>query len=225
MTVSSFTFRGNTFKFIKNHVHASWWSFEDEAAAREDLWKVGFRSLVLDIGCAFGPYTLCALANGASNVIAWSPDGNETSVLQQSLDENRWGHRCVIHNVGLYSKEGWLDSPTQTFSTTPFDEPPLTPSHAFQVKTLDSFLDSLPAVESDVWVKIDVEGAELEVLRGGMKTLKNLLPYVFVENHEFMDPGIGSKVQKFMEDLGWTLVETRPYHAVTHSLFSPPGSV
>lgn len=222
MDTGSFTFKGTSFQFVKNEVHASWWSFQDESQVREDLWNTDSGDLVLDIGCAYGPYSLCSLSKGASNIRAWSPNQDETSIFQKSLELNQWKDKCIIYDVGLYSNIGWLEAYSQTFSKKPFDKLlHQQRHHIFQVRTLDSYLDSLPT-NLRTWIKIDVEGAEVEVLKGGIKTLQSLLPHVFVENHEFKDPGIGNRVQKLMSDFGWNHVETRPYHGVTHSLYTPP---
>jgi hypothetical protein len=70
------------------------------------------------------------------------------------------------------------------------------------------------------WIKIDVEGAELAVLRGAEQVIRRERPRLLVENHLFLYPSIEQEVKDFVLglDLGYQ-VETRPHHSVSHSFF------
>lgn len=221
MPIKDCTFRSHSFKFVHDDVHASWWSFEDERDVREALWGIGPGDLVLDIGCAYGSYTLPALAAGAAKVICWTPDENELALLRQSLELNGWQDKCDIKAAGVYGKEGWLEAYSQTFSTEPFTQSFTGLHQIFPVHSLEYWDNDIPKDHQRVWMKLDVEGSELEVLQGAERLLKILNPHVFVENHEFKAPGIGNQVRAYMESLGWTHIETRPYHSITHSLYTP----
>ena len=55
-------------------------------------------------------------------------------------------------------------------------------------------------------IKIDVEGAELEVLRGAEEMLKRCMPKLIIEVHGFALPKFGSTVaefRQFLADLGY----------------------
>jgi len=221
MPIKDCVFRSYSFQFVHNDVHASWWSFEDERDVREALWGVQSGDLVLDIGCAYGSYTLPALAAGAAKVICWTPDENELALLRQSLDLNGWTDKCDIKAAGVYGKEGWLEAYTQAFSVEPFTQPFAGLHQIFPVHPLEFWESEIPTNYQRVWMKLDVEGAELDVLQGAERLLQTLNPHIFVENHEFKAPGIGGRVREYMEGLGWSHVETRPYHSITHSLYIP----
>lgn len=70
------------------------------------------------------------------------------------------------------------------------------------------------------WIKIDVEGAECEVLLGLIETLKTYRPRmiieVFNENVE--------KVKRFMEKYGYGLVRISPFFGANTYFFCFPTS-
>ena len=57
------------------------------------------------------------------------------------------------------------------------------------------------------FVKIDVEGHELKVLKGAEETLKKHTPTVLIEIHDFSED---NDVHKFMMSLGYSMPEKRP---------------
>ena len=57
------------------------------------------------------------------------------------------------------------------------------------------------------FVKIDVEGHELKVLKGAEETLKKHTPTVLIEIHDFSED---NEVHKFMMSLGYSMPEKRP---------------
>ena len=108
------TFHGHTFKhvFVKNmDWDPSWWSFDDERDVRDELWAVAPGDTIFDIGAAYGSYTLCALACGAAQVFAWSPQGHpgaatpEAEFMRESIALNGWSDRVRIFEDGLYSAD------------------------------------------------------------------------------------------------------------------------
>lgn len=57
------------------------------------------------------------------------------------------------------------------------------------------------------FIKIDVEGHELKVLKGAEETLKKHTPTVLIEIHDFSED---NEVHKFMMSLGYSMPEKRP---------------
>jgi len=50
------------------------------------------------------------------------------------------------------------------------------------------------------WIKMDIEGAEIEALQGAKKTLERFRPVLFIEIHETLDP-----VRRFLEGFGYVI--------------------
>jgi len=217
---------GNTFHFlIDPAVHASHWSFTDEDSVRAAWWHIKPGEVVLDIGCAYGSYSFPALAQGAGKVIAWAPENYKDKFLANAM-VNSWSDKVEFHDLGLWSRPGWL----QIFDGNPMPnflgEKPATISPSdiiFEVKALDDY--QFDRVD---WIKMDVEGCEVEVLRGAAETIRKHRPKIVVENHLFKDGAINQKcedvIRAMFPDLtenGYHPRQEMPYHSVSHSLFLP----
>jgi FkbM family methyltransferase len=211
--------------------HPSIWSFLDELPTRESWWNISEGDVVLDIGADFGSYTLSALAQGAGHVLAWSPpfklpeEPIEAAVLTRSVCHNGWGDRLTVFTSGLWSKTGYLAAydgprmarwfPTPEEARSAIDGQP---GHCatFPVGTLDE----LGLTKCD-WIKIDTEGAELDILHGGRETIARCRPRILLENHTHLDPNCEEKCTAFLAELGYRHVGTRPHHTISHSLYEP----
>jgi FkbM family methyltransferase len=234
-------FRDYKFKIaFSEELDSSSYTFFDEKDVRLSKWKIESGDCALDIGANYGSYTLTALAAGAGHVLAFNPKcdqetGIDTEILIKSLKLNDWSEKCEIHQVGLYSKTGWLNWKTQEFySAKPKNDLSLKTNQItswdkddsiIQVTNLDSILDdakieNLKKKFTKFWMKIDTEGAELEILKGAQKTLAGLRPKILVENHNFKG-NLEEQVRKFLIQLGYKEIETTPHFTVSHSLYYP----
>ena len=209
--------------------HPSWFSFEDESSVRDALWNIAPGDCVFDVGAAYGSYTMTALSQGAARVFAWSPQGEsgipqEADFMDLSLALNNWTDKCTIYRSGVYRESGWLNASTQEFSPT---EPPVASSDVIRVDVLDDwFVNEFAPQESKhsysrFWLKLDVEGAEVDVLSTSSKLISALRPHIQVENHNFKRPVIEQEVRDLVLSYGYREVSRTPYHAVSHSLFVP----
>ncbi|MBS1512401.1 MAG: FkbM family methyltransferase [Bacteroidetes bacterium] len=77
------------------------------------------------------------------------------------------------------------------------------------------------------FIKIDVEGAELDVLKGAEQTLKKYQPYLLVATHDCVVPGIKQECINYLEQLGYTLQHTGNHNKMIEGLddyFAVPNS-
>lgn len=214
MNVREYSFRGIRFKaatYDRTPQDASWYTHDDEVNVRDRDWLVGPGDVIFDVGSAYGSYTLTALAVGASFVHCWNYNADENRILRESLALNGWESQCQIHEVGLWSRRGYLEDVGVSFSEEPVPG-------KFPVTTLDL---EVPHTSRVSWLKLDVEGAEVEVLRGAENLLRAARPRIQVENHQFKDSTLEKRVRELLEGYGFRHVQTIPYHAVSHSLYEP----
>lgn len=61
-------------------------------------------------------------------------------------------------------------------------------------------------------IKIDVEGAEYDVLLGAINTLQHYQPNILLATHDCHLPGVQKKCVQFLEELGYRLTHTGRYH-------------
>ena len=219
--VRQFEFRGVPYQVMTQEGdHASGVTFEDESTVRDAMWTVGEGDLILDVGSAFGSYTLTALAAGASHVHAFNPLERENGLLRQSLELNGWSDRVTIWEVGVHGSPGWFNPDTPEFRATEFDG-------AFPVRAVSDVLDDAVgglSVIGPCWMKLDVEGAEEAVLRSAAGFIRRWTPRVLVETHDFKVAGCNGRVREAMESYdGYRHVRTDPYHGVSHSLYVHDG--
>lgn len=231
--------------------HPSWFSHEDESTVRDAKWNIQPGDVVFDIGAAYGSYTLTALSAGAAFVFAWSPQGEpglpqEADFLEESLRLNGWESRCFTLRGGLYDRTGWLDTVTQDFSESVDLHIHCDVGGASSTRILggpnvigvDTFDKQVPetcrltglfrhqigpssAPSGTFWMKLDVEGAEVHVLRGAERLIAELRPNILVENHNFKRATLEAEVREHLLARGYREVSTTPYHAVSHSLYVP----
>lgn len=196
--------------------HASWWSFEDEADVRTRHWNLTPEDLVLDIGPAFGSYSLTAAIQGA-RVYAFEPCEFCRNMLVANVAMNDgMSDQVTIIQVGAYDRQGFVDPDSGDFSESAFKDG----RQSLRVRPVDSFAFAT-GTNRVTMVKMDVEGAELHALRGMEKTLRAHRPRLLIEEHEFKQAGIGNEVEKFLRELGigYQLVQREAYHSVAHGYY------
>jgi FkbM family methyltransferase len=222
MLTRDLVFRGHSYKIACYETrpdHASWYSFQDEASVRDAYWNIQPGDVVLDVGASFGSYTLTALACGAAFVYSWSPQGypgeTEADTLRASLKLNGWQDRCQVFNIGAYNRSGWLHTEYQQL----LDSEP-SPPDPYVIFVMP--LDDMPQLNKVDWMKLDVEGAEVEVIQGARKLITRYRPNLLIENHLFKRPNVVQELQAVLVgELGYKEVVTAAYNFVSHSLYMP----
>ena len=178
-------FAGRSFKFIAHDVasilaqpgamnitgvattpdqaaHSSWWSFEDERSVRERHWYFRPGEVVLDIGPAFGSYSLPAAAQGAT-VYALEPCEFCRSVLIENIALNPdLAARIHVIPVGVHERSGWFEPDAGEFVPEKKDGDK---RQLLQVKSIDDIVSELGLERIDCF-KLDVEGAEYGAFLG-----------------------------------------------------------
>ena len=150
---------------------------------------------VFDIGGYEGIYTLFfARAVGSrGHVVTFEPNPVNYALIRQNVELNDFKN-ITLKSIALADRKGCADL------LFPIREPARGTLRAdyqvnlasrFQsrkvvvdVDTLDNQLTTLPAPD---FIKIDVEGAELEVLRGMPNLLRECRPALFIEVHTGVD--------------------------------------
>ena len=143
-------------------------------------------STVLDVGANVGAYTLlfAQWAGPAGRVIAFEPAPASVAGLRRQLKLNGLENRvevvqaAVAGTVGAASFDCDGASGANALATSPGDARSVI---TVSTTTIDAFCGER-GIRPDV-IKIDVEGAELDVLRGARRTLDAPSIDVFVEFH------------------------------------------
>jgi len=160
---------------------------------------------VLDIGGNVGQYAVlfASLVSVAGQIISFEPDRSARVVLEKNLSLNGLSDRVVVEPLALFDVAGTrlLFSNSQADATAALVRP-AGDKHAVleqPVKTerLDDYLASRNLRCPD-WIKLDTEGAEINILRGARETLKSGAK-VACELHPYAWSDFGTSFRELLE--------------------------
>jgi FkbM family methyltransferase len=139
-----------------------------------------------DIGAHFGLFTLAALKWGGSGVtvVAVDPSGAALAVFDDNMRLAGAGARVMRHRAAIGAEEGETSLLTGGAGAWHMMVAPEAPRHdavTVPMMTLDGLARRTGVIPTHV--KIDVEGEEDAVLRGGEDLLRRHAPIVFLELH------------------------------------------
>lgn len=157
----------------------------------------------VDVGANYGGY-VHYLLKYSSGCVAFEPVERLAAILRRG-----YGSRLQLEQVALSSGDGLAElrvpkgevaystiEPTNSLSEK-VENPHLIESHTVPTRTLDSFQ------LSPGFIKIDVEGHELDVLQGARETIARTLPPVLVESEERHRSGSVAAVRSELSLVGY----------------------
>jgi FkbM family methyltransferase len=154
------------------------------------------KPVIYDVGASYGFYSL-RLADESAWVYAFEPVLQTFEILERNLRRNGVknatpfkvalaDHRGEVP-INLYSSSG-----TNSFVwALPPDHPAkLIGREVVQVTTLDQFAQD-NRLEPPGIIKLDVEGTELQAIRGGREVISRAKPFLILESRDepWFDPG------------------------------------
>ena len=202
---SKVVFRDHIYKYRNSNVTMlrSGWYFHSEEVLRYLYWKMEPGEVVVDAGACYGSYTIPALLQGAT-VYAYEPYPPLYEELKYNVEVNGLSSNLKAVDKALWSTSG------QIFALPRYDLSVLRrkgdnqPIINVSTVTLDDDLNDLTRLD---WIKIDTEGAEIEILKGARQLIEKFNPRILVEWHadRNQDPEM-----KYLE--GWKIQEIDPGH-------------
>ncbi|MEM3814460.1 MAG: FkbM family methyltransferase [Thermoproteus sp.] len=148
--------------------------------------------VVVDCGSSVGAFTMMALKMGAT-VYAFEPEPSTFMVLRRNIEINNFSS-AVVKNKALSNRSGTFTfyAPKHFTGTSSFNKDWVKTVEKLdevseinvEVTTLDEELKDLSVIN---WLLIDVEGHELELLKGSIQTLKiteNIIIEISHKNRE-----------------------------------------
>ena len=189
-----------------------------DAVVRNDALQIAFflnnvkpSDLVLDIGGHFGQYAVlfAELVSNTGRVITFEPDRDAKAMLSRNLALNGFSERVEIESIALFDQVGehtFFSNGADSMSSlarSGLGTNALAPGVVeYRVKTarLDDFLASrdLPCPD---FVKLDTEGAEINILRGA-KTLLGSGATIVCELHPYVWEEFGTSFEELLRLVG-----------------------
>jgi FkbM family methyltransferase len=139
----------------------------------------------LDIGANIGWFTLLAstIVGETGSIFAFEPRPETAEHLRQTIEANLLSDRIALRQCGLADAEGvaFINSAFETNNpggsfVLPHPAGGDMESAPIALRTLDSF-----KFEKVDFIKMDVEGSEMKVVKGGMRTISRCRPIILSE--------------------------------------------
>ncbi len=181
----------------------------DEIAFVHGILKPG--DTAIDVGAHIGFFTMqmAAMVGATGRVHAFEPFDANADLLERSIAENRFGDRVIFQRgaVGAMSGLATLTFPVETLNS----------GGAYLLRDGTAALSgnlkkqvpivALDDIDLDVrrpvrFIKMDVEGAEPQVIRGAMRLLKEDRPIILSELHPTqLERASGVTANEFLDQL------------------------
>lgn len=172
-----------------------------------------------DIGAHFGYHSLCfaSLFPAISKVYSFEPNPFNAQRFLKNVERNsHLSDKIFINNLALSNSDNVskftfsdsIDFSESSGSHLSEVEPPLkksTYSKFMNIEVTTRKLDTLlndNIIEPAHIVKIDVEGAEMLVLEGGMNFFRKYKPFIFMEVHNIT---MMLEVSNYLHDIGYRI--------------------
>jgi FkbM family methyltransferase len=181
------------------HIHYSGWYEQQVVAAVQPFMDAG--TVFVDVGANIGQYSLMA-SPLVRHVFAFEPNPATFALLKRNIERNR------LSNVTLsQAAVSCSDGEATIFDLDPTNHGAasmtLTGEGGQKIRTaaLDSLCDNPQLAGCRLFLKIDVEGAELDVLRGAKRLISQFRPTILIEVLESNQNRLGRTAQDLLDAL------------------------
>lgn len=146
--------------------------------------------VVLDCGANVGVFTREALDHGASKIIAIEPAPENLEALRRNFKDEVAAGRVIIYPKGVWDKDDVLtlhvDANNTAADTFVIQRKETTGDIKVPLTTIDKLVAELKLDRVD-YVKMDIEGAEPNALRGGRDTIARWKPRISISAYHQPD--------------------------------------
>ncbi|MEM9446963.1 MAG: FkbM family methyltransferase [Cyanobacteria bacterium P01_E01_bin.6] len=183
------------------------WNLDSEDNVRQVIHThLNPGDVFIDIGANFGMHTLYAAKHLGTHgkVFSFEPVSDNVALLKHHVHLNQLHQQIVIEPSAVSNSEkshlSFFLAPEACSVTASLQQSQ--PSQSRITVPNIRFDDYWKNINRPIQlIKIDVEGAELEVLRGAEKTLKKWKPLLLIEVHGFALPSFHTSLQEFQDFL------------------------
>lgn len=185
--------------------------------------------VTMDIGMNYGYFT-CLLAKLCKSTYGFEPVEWLAERARSNLDLNKFDN-AVVKNLALSDRRGTieLNLPSEDDSnwgtSSIVHKSSSSNSISVETTTLDEVCD-LERISRLDFIKLDVEGAEHLVLKGGQRTLENFRPTIIFENN----PESFGEIELQLQSLGYSLlnlngIPVSSCREMPHDILALPSAV
>jgi FkbM family methyltransferase len=176
---------------------------ESEAQLYRKLIKPG--DTVVEVGANIGALTLALadIVGVEGDVLAFEPQPENYQLLCRNVEDNAFDKIVNVYEAAVGDVRGSANIPNLIeIANHNYGAVPLGAGlHCVTVRSLDEF-EIVPS-----FVKIDVEGMEIDVLRGAAGMIKRCRPVLYVENDR---KDKADELKRLIASLGYKMFEHKP---------------
>jgi FkbM family methyltransferase len=183
---------------------------------------IGPTDIFYDLGANIGLFSLIAarITEGTGKVFSFEPDAQNARRLRRNVEHNG------LTNVTVVESGVWSSTTELRFSAAPASSPDrgvgtfVATEHSaadpsIRVVSVDDFTRDIPPPTA---IRCDVEGAEIEVLRGARATLERHHPWILCEMHSRENDRAG---REFLQALGYICETVDDMHVFARTKGTP----
>lgn len=175
--------------------------------------------VVVDCGAYFGEFTLYAAkaAGEEGRVIAFEPDPEVYKRLEANVALNGLSNVLLVRK-GVWSKDDALKFTSDDIKGHSFMlAQPGERAEALPVVSLDNELARLGVKRVD-FIKMDIEGAEIEAIKGARRTLEsNDVELAIGSYHKVDGKKTCQELERLLVEFGYSVETSHPSHLTTYA--------
>ncbi len=171
------------YKTLQFALDYKWYSPGIAIVENEILKAIGKDCLYIDIGANLGMRSLLALSNGQQTYM-FEPNNEVSDINESRCKLNNYNNYQIIRK-GISNKNGHvtfnIDSSSYKSSINDNLETEFIKSLSIETITLDSFIKENGITTKDIFIKVDIEGHEKEMISGAINVIESLSPTLIIE--------------------------------------------
>jgi FkbM family methyltransferase len=151
--------------------------------------------IIVDVGAQYGDYAILCAKYYKAKVFAFEPLKSNFRIIKSNIKFNKLNKNSInAYNFALGAESKKIEI---SFDNDMMNSLNTTKKQRTSVKTLDTY-----SLKPDI-LKIDVEGFEMDVLKGAVKTIKRHHPKIILEVHT---KALKEQCIKFLSYFGYKIV-------------------
>lgn len=148
--------------------------------------SLGNDCLYVDVGANLGMRSLCALSNGQETIM-FEPNTEVAKLNEERCKLNGFTNYTIVPK-GVSSSTGEvtfsIDNSSYKSSINPTANTEVVETTTIQTTSLDDWFKDQKDHARNIYLKVDIEGHELELVSGAKNFIKNFDPTVIMEINE-----------------------------------------
>lgn len=172
----------------------------------EKYYKIRQNDIVIDAGANEGALSVVysQKINQEGKVFAFEPDSLNIQTLKQNISLNTKYNNIEIINRALWSHIDEIDFyEAGTVGSSVFYEDKKSKKVTIKTTSIDEFIHETKINQLN-FIKMDIEGAEIEALKGARKTIKKFNPdFAIASYHIVNDKPTYIAVEKFFKEIDY----------------------